>query len=145
MQLQFPTPQFKTRTVGGKTFIHCTLRRRWLVLTPEEWVRQNMAAYLLQVLGYPKALMAAEKGIVVAGLKKRFDLLVFDQQHQPWLLVECKGDDVPLTEEVLHQALRYNMAVPAAYIIITNGVQTLGWKRSGSGLESMSTLPPWPV
>lgn len=143
MQINYPPPQFNTKVVKGQRYIFCSLRKRWLLLTPEEWVRQNFAAYLMQVLHYPQAMIAAEKGLIVNGLKKRFDLLVYDAAHKPWLLVECKEEGVPLTEAVLQQALRYNLVAPVPFIVITNGKETMGWRRSVEGLSMLNALPEW--
>lgn len=143
MQINYPPPQFTTRVVKEQQYLFCPLRKRWLLLTPEEWVRQNFVAYLMQVLQYPQAMIAAEKGLVVNGLKKRFDLLVYDAGHKPWLLVECKEEGVPLTEAVLQQALRYNLAAPVPFIVITNGKETMGWKRTADGLSMLHALPAW--
>lgn len=140
--VQFPAPQFNIKCKEGKRYIFDGIRRRWLVLTEEEWVRQNMVAYFLSIR-YPKEAMALEKAIVVNGLKKRFDLLLYNKLHQPWMLVECKAPQVPLTEDVLQQALRYNMVVPANWIVITNGEKTVGWKKEKEGLLLVSTLPEW--
>ena len=106
--VQFPEPQFRQKEVDGKRFIFCTIRKRWLLLTEEEWVRQNFVAYLVNGLNYPATLIALEKEILLNELKKRFDILVYDTDHQPWMLVECKAPAVVLNEDVLQQALRYN-------------------------------------
>lgn len=141
INVQFPVPQFSIKMKGGKHFIFDSIRRRWLRLTEEEWVRQNIVAYLVQTLGYPKESIALEKEILVNGMKKRFDILVYDNSHQPWLLVECKAPGVPLSEDVLQQALRYNLSVPVAWIVITNGSTTAGWKKEGLQLKMVNDLP----
>lgn len=143
IKLVFPPPQFRMKREGAKTFVFDALRRQWLVLTEEEWVRQNIVAYLVQVKSYPPALIALEKELVLYGRKKRFDVLVFDPQHRPWLLVECKAPSVPLSEEVLQQALRYNLSYPAPYIMLTNGNSTVAWKKDGDGLRLLNELPEW--
>ncbi|MCR6719837.1 MAG: type I restriction enzyme HsdR N-terminal domain-containing protein [Chitinophagaceae bacterium] len=98
-------------------------------MTPEEWVRQNFLAYLLRVQQYPSTLIALEKQIRVGELIKRFDILVYDSQHQPWMMVECKAPEVPLTESTLQQVLRYHISTPAKYLVITNGKATMGWEK----------------
>ena len=112
-------------------------------MTDEEWVRQNIVQYLTQTLNYPQSLIAIEKEIKLNELKKRFDILVYDQQHKPWMLVECKASSISLSEDVLQQVLRYNLSVPVEYIVITNGTSTMGWRKKGTDLHSLSSLPRW--
>lgn len=141
LNVQFPPPAFRTKAEGGKRFIFDVIRKAWLVLTEEEWVRQNFVAYLVDVMAYPASLIALEKEILLNGLKKRFDILVYDSSHQPWLMVECKAPGVRLSEEVLQQALRYNVSVPVTFIVITNGETTVGWEKAGEGLRMLERMP----
>ena len=89
MIINYPEPAFRIKTGNGKDFIFDLLRKKWVVLTPEEWVRQNFIQYLLQVKNYSAALIAIEKEIKLGELKKRFDILVYDSKHQPWMMIEC--------------------------------------------------------
>ncbi|HEU4473098.1 MAG TPA: type I restriction enzyme HsdR N-terminal domain-containing protein [Flavisolibacter sp.] len=139
--VQYPEPRFRTKIEAGKRYVFDEIRKAWLLLTEEEWVRQNFVQYLIRHLNYPAASIALEKEIRVNGLRKRFDILVYDDHFQPLLLVECKAPNVQLQEAVLQQALRYHMTVPVSYIIITNGSFTLGWHRSGGELELMNEIP----
>ena len=139
----YPEPGFRIKKEGENQYIFDTNRKVWLLLTEEEWVRQNFVNYLVKGLQYPGSLIALEKEIHLNGLKKRFDILVYDGQHQPWMMVECKAPSVMLSEDVLQQVLRYNIAVPVTYIIITNGSATIGWMKEGSGLKQIEVLPPW--
>jgi hypothetical protein len=141
IRVDFPGHQFRTKNEEGKEFIFDELRKQWLRLTGEEWVRQNFLQYLVQVKQYPASLVAVEKEIYLGELKKRFDILVYDRQHKPWLMVECKGMDIPLNEEVLQQVLRYNIAVPVPYMVITNGAHCAGFHRNNGQLHSISELP----
>ena len=143
IKVDYPEPAFRTRRESEKRYLFDPLRKKWLLLTPEEWVRQNFVQYQVQVMKYPATLIALEKVITLGELKKRFDILVYDSQHQPWMIVECKEMNVKMDEPVLQQALRYNISVPVRYIIITNGTNTYGWERDG-GLKIMEALPPWP-
>jgi hypothetical protein len=127
IKVDYPKFNFKIKTEAGKEIIFDEIRKQWVILTPEEWVRQNTIQYLLQSLHYPASLIAVEKALKLGELKKRFDILVYNQEHQPWLMIECKATDVPLTESVLQQVLRYNMAIPVTYLIITNGESIFGW------------------
>lgn len=139
----YPAPQFKIKEEGGKRYIFDVIRKTWLLLTEEEWVRQNFVAYLKEVLHYPQTLMALEKEILLNGLKKRFDILVYNKAHQPWMLVECKAPQVPLTEAVLQQVMRYNMSVPVPFVVITNGAHTMAWQKEHGVLKKLDELPCW--
>ncbi|RYZ29017.1 MAG: type I restriction enzyme HsdR N-terminal domain-containing protein [Chitinophagaceae bacterium] len=139
--VQFPEPEFKLKKEGEKRFVFDTIRKAWLLLTEEEWVRQNFVAYLVKQLHYPETLIALEKEILLNGLKKRFDILVYDRSHQPWMLIECKAPEVLLSEDVLQQALRYNITVPVNYIVITNGNNTVAWEKTGERLNLIQLLP----
>lgn len=138
--VNYPEPAFRIKQEEGKDYLFDTIRKRWLLLTPEEWVRQNFIQYLVQVKSYPLSLIAVEKELRLGELKKRFDILVYDNNHQPWLMVECKAPEIKLTESVLQQALRYNISVPVKYILITNGNETMGWEK-GESLELLNEIP----
>ncbi len=143
IRVDYPDHKFRLKQEDGKEFIFDELRKLWLRLTGEEWVRQNFLQYLVQVKQYPATLVAVEKEISLGELKKRFDILVYDRQHHPWLMVECKGMDIPLSDEVLQQVLRYNIAVPVRYMIITNGSHCAGFHRNNGQLQSIPELPPF--
>ena len=141
--IQFPPPDFRIQKRGKTPYIFDAIRKQWLPLTEEEWVRQNLVAYFINVLHYPKETIALEKGLLVNGLPKRFDILVYDKDHQPWMLVECKAPQVPLNEKVLRQALHYHLTLPARWIVISNGSSTLGWQKKDDQLHLAETLPAW--
>jgi hypothetical protein len=141
MLIQYPEPSFRVKKEAGKELLFDPLRKKWVVLTPEEWVRQNFIQYLLQVKQYPPTLIAIEKEIKLVDLKKRFDVLVYDKDHRPWMMVECKAATIALDEKVLQQALRYNLTVPVEYIVITNGEITYAWRRMEEGLILIEDLP----
>jgi predicted type IV restriction endonuclease len=143
--VQYPEPQFRMKEEGGKRYVFDAMRRCWLLLTPEEWVRQNFVQYLLQGLHYPSSLIALEKEVRLNGLRKRFDVLVYDSAHQPWMLVECKAPEVALTPSVLDQVLRYNISVPVRYIVISNGNNTMAWEQRSGGLSELVAMPAWDV
>ena len=145
MRVQFPEPDFNIKKEGEKRYVFDRIRKTWLLLTDEEWVRQNFVAYMIKVLHYPSALMALEKELLLNGLKKRFDILVYDRGHQPWMMIECKAPEIKLSEDVLQQVLRYNITLPVSYLIITNGEATVGWKKEGSGLTMLEQMPSWNI
>lgn len=139
--VNYPEPGFRIKKEGEKEYIFDTLRKKWLLLTPEEWVRQNFVQFLLQVMNYPAALVALEKELLLGDLKKRFDILVYDADHRPWMMIECKAEAVKLDENVLQQVLRYNITLPVNYLVITNGKLTYAWERKDSNLVLISELP----
>lgn len=141
LAIHYPEPAFRTKKEEDKEFIFDPLRKRWLLLTPEEWVRQNFIQYLVQVKKYPSTLIAQEKLIMLGELKKRFDILVYDNNHQPWMMIECKAPEIKLDESVLHQLLRYHVSLPAGFLIITNGTYSYGWEKSAIGLTLINDLP----
>jgi len=141
VSITFPEHPFRIKKEGKKEFIFDPLRKKWIMLTPEEWVRQNFLQYLLQVKNYPAALIAIEKEIMLGELKKRFDILIYDTNHQPWMMIECKAMEVKLNEDVLQQVLRYNISIPVQYIVITNGSNSHIWVKNSSKLELISEIP----
>jgi len=143
LMINYPEPNFRVKKENNKELLFDPLRKKWLLLTPEEWVRQNFVQYLIRVMNYPSSLIALEKEIRLGDLKKRFDILVYSRGHQPWMIIECKGPDVRLSDETLMQALRYNISVPAEYIIITNGNYSFAWQKKEGELHSVDQLPLW--
>lgn len=141
ISIRYPEPDLKIRTEQGRRQVFDPIRKNWLLLTEEEWVRQNFLQYLVRVLHYPAAMIALEKEIRLHELTKRFDILVYDAGHKPWMLVECKEPGVPLGEAVLQQALRYHLSVPVQYIIITNGPNTVGWRKEQGELVAIDSIP----
>lgn len=141
--ITYPEPSFRVKKEGDKDYIFDNIRKKWLLLTPEEWVRQNFVQYLVQVKKYPVTLVALEKMILLGELKKRFDILVYDQQHQPWMMIECKSPSVNLDDAVLHQLLRYHITVPAGLLVITNGEYSYAWEKREGQLQMLDALPEW--
>ena len=141
IEVNYPEPSFKIKQDGGKSFLFDEIRKVWLLLTEEEWVRQNFVNYLIQQLSYPSSLIALEKELMLNGLKKRFDVLVYNKNHEPWMLVECKAPGISLDDAALQQVLRYNISIPVLFLVITNGKQTYGWRRTSGGVEQLRYLP----
>ncbi|MES1215821.1 MAG: type I restriction enzyme HsdR N-terminal domain-containing protein [Bacteroidota bacterium] len=141
--VNYPEPSFRIKEKNGKNFIFDLIRRQWIVLTDEEWVRQNFINYMVKVLKYPAALIAVEKEIYLGELKKRFDILVYDRNHQPWLLTECKAPGIKLEQPVLDQVLRYGISVPAKFLLVTNGNTVFGWQKEDNKLKMIEVLPAW--
>lgn len=124
MHLPLLDQTIRTRQQNHKPQVYDPLRRRWVALTPEEHVRQLLVSYLSGVAGYPAAFMAAEKEVKLLRLRRRFDLMIFDRNHQPWMLAECKEPGVPVTDNTLHQLLAYHSQIPCRYWLLSNGIQT---------------------
>ena len=143
LPLSFSPQKFSLRKEDEQPQIFDTIRKRWVKLTPEEWVRQNMITFLIDQLLVPAAFIGVEKEIQVGALKKRFDLLIFDRNHQPWMLIECKSEKVSLKEETAEQLLRYYQVLRVRYLIITNGEMALGWHNQEDILSPMLQWPQW--
>ena len=141
--ISFPEPVFRFKKESNVEFIFDAIRKQWIMLNEEEWVRQNFIQYLIQTLHYPSAFIAVEKEIMLGELKKRFDVLVYDKDHKPWMMIECKAPAITLNDTVLQQVLRYNISVPVSFLIITSGHNTYGWEKSGLELNLIQQMPLW--
>ena len=119
--LNLPPYDFKIREDGGKAMIFDPIRRKYVRLTPEEWVRQHFVQYLVQDLGTPPALVAIEGGFTYQGMPRRADVVVHDRRGQPLLMVECKAPSVEVRQATFNQVARYNKVVRARYLVVTNG------------------------
>jgi hypothetical protein len=145
IKVDFPAPGFRVKKEPNGNYIFDAIRKQWILLTEEEWVRQNFINYLHRVKNYPLSMIAVEKEIQLGELKKRFDILVYDLTHQPWMLIECKAPDVILNEKVLQQVLRYHIVTSAGLLIITNGNNTFGWMKNENRLEVLERIPHWGI
>ena len=141
IKIEYPPYQPKIKRESGKEFIFDEVRKRWVVLMPEEWVRQNFLQYLIQVKNYPASLIAIEKEIKLGELKKRFDMVVYDRNSKPWMIVECKEMNVALTKAVLDQVLRYNISLKVPYLVITNGSYCMAMQLKGNAIMAIDSLP----
>lgn len=140
MKVKYPDKKPSIKNNNGKDYIFCIIRKRWLLLTPEEWVRQNFIIYLIDELQFSSTLIAVEKQIIVNEVKKRFDIVVYTKDISPYLLVECKEMNVPLDQTVLFQALHYNSQIQSRYVIITNGSETFAFERKGNELVEVNQI-----
>lgn len=121
--LNLPKFDWDIRENKGSTTIFDPLRKRHIVLTPEEWVRQHFVQYLIQHLKYPKSLIQLERGHAYNTLAKRTDILIYDRSGSPYMLVECKASHIKIDEKVFQQASVYNKTIQAKYLVVTNGIQ----------------------
>lgn len=142
IQIPYPLHPFRIRETEGKEWIFDELRKQWVRLSPEEWVRQNILQYFLQVLNIPASLIAVEKEIKIGELRKRFDILVY-KSASPWLMVECKEMNVPIDETVLKQVLHYNTGIQVPYLMISNGNITYAFEINDQGIQSLEKLPSY--
>lgn len=142
ISLDFRGIELKLRKVEGKTQVYDPIRKKWLILTPEEHVRQYILEYITSVLNYPLSLIAAEKAIMVGNRNKRFDVVIYDRNHKPWMLIECKSPDVPVSRDTLMQLLSYQTTLQAQYWVLTNGHQTFCANATDiSNIQWLSDLP----
>jgi len=141
IKIEYPPYQPKIKLENDKEFIFDEVRKRWVVLTPEEWVRQNFLQYLIQTKKYPASLIAVEKEIKLGELKKRFDVVVYDKNSKPWMIVECKEMNVALTKTVLDQVLRYNISMNVPYLVITNGSYCMAMQLKENTMKAIDALP----
>ena len=124
-KLNLPEYSFSFRTAGNgsqRTQIFDTIRKKYVALTPEEWVRQNFIQYLATEKKFPVSLMAIEMGMKYNQMQKRGDVVVYDNTGNPWLIVECKAPHVKVTQEAFDQVARYNMTLKVKYVVVTNGL-----------------------
>ncbi|TDQ27926.1 type I restriction enzyme HsdR N-terminal domain-containing protein [Tenacibaculum caenipelagi] len=122
-KLNLPSYTFKLKSNENKTLIFDNLRKKYVVLTPEEWVRQHFVQLLIQEKNYPVSLIAIEKQLVINNLKKRTDIVVFSSNGHPNIIVECKAPHIKITQDTFDQIARYNLKLDANYLIVTNGLQ----------------------
>ncbi len=121
--LKYPLPKLRLRKKNDDQIeFFDTIRKKWLLLTPEEWVRQHVVCYLSSVKGYSPSLISVEKEIDLNGAKKRYDVVVYDKFMSPHIIIECKAPHVTMNSDVLEQALRYNLVLQVPYVMITNGI-----------------------
>ncbi|WP_396192063.1 type I restriction enzyme HsdR N-terminal domain-containing protein [Flavobacterium sp.] len=121
-KLNFPTFTFRFKNSENKVAIFDEIRKKFIILTPEEWVRQHVTQYLLQEKKYPKSYINVEKLIKINDLTKRYDLVVFQPNGALFLLVECKAPEVKITQQTFDQIARYNLTLKAKYLMVTNGL-----------------------
>ena len=128
VKLIFPTISPRLKSEEGEKFLWDSLRGKWLVLTPEEWVRQHTIGWLVTHKGIPALRITQEYPVKINGLNQRADIVVMNEFAKPHILVECKAPDVVLDHEVVMQAIRYNSIVGARYILLTNGLKLYGYE-----------------
>ncbi|MBL7942998.1 MAG: type I restriction enzyme HsdR N-terminal domain-containing protein, partial [Flavobacteriales bacterium] len=120
-KLQFPEYSFDVRKSGDVQQIFDRTRRKWLVMTPEEHVRQVVVEYVVNALGYPRSLLSLERSLKLSGMSRRADIVIFSRSGRPVMVIECKRPTVAIDRSVFDQAARYNLVFGVSHIVVTNG------------------------
>lgn len=140
VRIKYPSHPFRLKQEAGKELIFDEFRKLWVRLTPEEWVRQNILQYIVREKRYPSSLIAVETEIKLNDLRKRCDIVVY-RLDKPWMIIECKEMNVPLSLGVLEQVLRYNMELAVEFIAITNGSETRLWNLENGQATEIDEFP----
>lgn len=145
IDLNLPKTDFKIKTVGAKKYIFDSLRRKFVKLTPEEYVRQNFVFFLTEHMGYPSGLMGNEVGIIFNGMNFRCDSVLYDSEARPFMIIEYKAPDVRIDSEVLKQAYLYNRVLRAKYLVLSNGMVHYCFKidYEANKIENMGYIPKY--
>lgn len=122
-KLNFPQYSFRFKNNQNKIAVFDDLRKKFVILTPEEWVRQHCVKFLQNEKNYPLSLINVEKQLKIAGLTKRYDIVVFEPEGNIQLIVECKAPSVKITQETFDQIARYNLTLKANFLMVTNGME----------------------
>ncbi len=142
-KLNLPQFELRVRQHEGKKQIFDALRKKYVALTPEEWVRQNLIAFFIQYQNYPSGLIAVEMPVNVNGLNQRADLVVYNRKGRPVMIVECKAPGVSITKSVFDQAARYNMRLQVEFMMVSNGLQHYCAQLNDNkgGYQMMKSVP----
>lgn len=145
-ELNLPSYSFKfKKTDDGKQLIFDTVRRKYITLTPEEWVRQNFIQYLIHHKGYPGGLIGIEVTFKMNSLTRRADILVYNRVGNPILIVECKAPDIKIDNSVFDQIVAYNRKFRLKYIVVTNGIKHYACVNEGEGgnYDFLKSIPEY--
>ena len=121
-KLNFQLYNFRFKNNENKLSIFDEIRKKFIILTPEEWVRQHVVQFLLEEKKYPKSLINVEKVLKINGLRKRYDVVVFNSDGSIFILIECKAPEIKITQATFDQIARYNMTMNAQFLMVTNGL-----------------------
>ena len=142
-ELNLPAFPFRIRTSGQSKEIFDSLRRKYVRLTPEEWVRQHFIMYARNILNYPPGLISVEKGLLVNTRNKRTDIVIHEKNGQHWMIVECKAPSVNLNEETFYQAANYNHTLKVKYLVVTNGIKHFCCKFENDSFMFIDGFPEY--
>lgn len=145
-KLNLPPFDYKIKTENSDNRIFDIIRKKYFLLTPEEWVRQHFIHYLINHCYYPRSLISIETGLKYNKLRKRSDIIVYDKSGSPFLLVECKSADIRISKKAVFQVATYNQTVQAPFLVVTNGMGFICAKTSSEmgQLKWQDSLPPFP-
>ena len=143
VNLNLPVYDFRFRTSGQSKEIFDALRKKFVSLTQEEWVRQNFIMFIREELKYPSGLISVEKGLSVNTLKKRTDIVVHNKAGLPWMIVECKAPSVTLSEATFYQAAGYHLRLNVKYLVVTNGLLHFCSKMENGQFELINHFPEY--
>jgi hypothetical protein len=136
----------KLKHEGKTPLVFDPVRKGWYILTPEEHVRQYLLQYFIDVMQYPKGMLAAEKKIMVGNMPKRYDIVVYDRDHMPWMLIECKAPEVEITDKTLQQLLNYQRSIKCRYWVLSNGRQVFcADSNKIENIEWLDALPAYNI
>jgi hypothetical protein len=138
--LNLPVATLKVRQSGDVLQVYDIVRKKYIHLTPEEWVRQHVIHYCIQ-LKYPMALMAVESGLKMNRVQNRTDVLIYNREGKPWMLIECKAPEIKINQSTLQQALRYHLKLNIKYLLLTNGLQHFCYEVSSGTLQLQQSMP----
>ena len=141
--LNLPKTELQIKQKGEQLYVNCLIRKKAIILTPEEWVRQHLIAFFIKELSYPQGLMSVEKNIKYGNLDKRWDLAVFNTNQDCFLLMECKAPNVKITKTVFEQSLLYYKKLQADYLVMSNGLNHVIMKKNKSSnqFEKIDVFP----
>ena len=141
--LNLPKTELQIKQKGEQLYVNCLIRKKAIILTPEEWVRQHLIAFFIKELCYPQGLMSVEKNIKYGDLDKRWDLAVFNTNQDCFLLMECKAPNVKITKTVFEQSLLYYKKLQADYLVMSNGLNHVIMKKNKSSnrFEKIDVFP----
>jgi len=141
--LNLPKTELQIKQKGEQLYVNCLIRKKAIILTPEEWVRQHLIAFFIKELSYPQGLMSVEKNIKYGDLDKRWDLAVFNTNQDCFLLMECKAPNVKITKTVFEQSLLYYKKLQADYLVMSNGLNHVIMKKNKSSnrFEKIDVFP----
>jgi type I site-specific restriction endonuclease len=143
VSIQYPQPQFTIREMDGVQQIFDSYRRKYITLTSEEWVRQNLLNALVQNYNFPKGRIAVEKELIINGMKKRYDAVVYDERRNPWMIIECKAPQITLSADTLLQASNYYKNLQCPYLMLSNGANTFVATISLGSFRWLDQIPAY--
>lgn len=143
-KLNLPECELRVKDEEGNQFIFDIIRKKYVVLTPEEWVRQHFIHLMINQLKYPRPLIKLESGLTYFKSDKRSDIVLMDRKGDPYLIVECKAPEVSLKKDAVSQAAVYNKVIKAKYLAVTNGLKHFIWEYSNETYVSLAQFPEYP-